>query len=226
MSDMSDMNIADKLQEVISSKQDIKAAIEGKGISVTGGLSSYASAIDKIGIGEFYILKGMKLSGSTFESIPSNYDFSKVTDMNSMFAGCERLETIDLSHLDNSITDMNSMFAGCSALYSIDISGYDLSKVTDISNFITKDNGSHYHHWLYYLTFGKNLKINWTGTGSPATNTQLKKESLLSIIDGLYDFKGNGGSTTRSCQFGSFNLSKLTEDEIALATAKGWTLTS
>lgn len=42
------MSISDRLQELISCKSDIKTAIEEKGVSVTGGLSTYAEAIDEI----------------------------------------------------------------------------------------------------------------------------------------------------------------------------------
>ena len=153
----------------------------------------------------------------------SNWDTSKVINMGSMFSSCASLIDVNMSGCNTpKLTDIHNMFTASNNLTSIDIRNFDLSQVTRIEYFLPSQSGNQ----LSNLKFGKNLKINWTGTGSPATNTQLKKESLLSIIDGLYDFKGNGESTTRSCQFGSTNLAKLTEDEIALATAKGWTLTT
>ena len=178
-----------------------------------------------------------------------NLDTSNVTDMYGMFNNCDNLKSIDLSSLDTSnVTDMGYMFYDCNNLFDADFSRFNTSNVTNVSNMFpsTKfasldlssfDFGkvssislflSYYsdNSYLTNLNFGKNLKINWTGTGSPRYLPNLTKESLLSIIDGLYDFVGNGESTTRSCQFGSTNLAKLTEDEIALATAKGWTLTT
>jgi surface protein len=46
------MSISDRLQELISCKSDIKTAIEEKGVSVTGGLSTYADAVRSIVGGE------------------------------------------------------------------------------------------------------------------------------------------------------------------------------
>ena len=150
----------------------------------------------------------------------SGWDTSKVTDMGYMFSGCTSLTSLDLSHFNTSkVTDMGYMFSGCTSLTSLDISNFDFSKVTSISSFLPNSGNK-----LIDLRFGKNLKINWT-YGSPNSQPNLSKESLLSIIDGLYDFVGNGETTTRSCQFGSANLAKLTDEEKALATNKGWTLT-
>ena len=42
------MSIADKLQELINSKADMKSAIAEKGVEVEGGLTTYAAAIRKI----------------------------------------------------------------------------------------------------------------------------------------------------------------------------------
>ena len=42
------MSIADKLQELIDSKADMKSAIAEKGVNVEGGLTTYAGAIRKI----------------------------------------------------------------------------------------------------------------------------------------------------------------------------------
>ena len=42
------MSIADKLQDLIDAKADMKSAIESKGVEVTGGLSTYADAIRDI----------------------------------------------------------------------------------------------------------------------------------------------------------------------------------
>ena len=151
----------------------------------------------------------------------SGWDTSNVTNMSYMFGACSSLTSLDLSHFNTSnVTNMSYMFQDCYGLKSLDISNFDFSKVTSISGFIYASGNR-----LVDLRFGKNLKINWTSSGSPNSQSNLSKESLLSIIDGLYDFVGNGETTTRSCQFGSTNLAKLTDEEKALATNKGWTLT-
>lgn len=54
--------------------------------------------------------------------------------------------------------------------------------------------------------------------------TQLEHSSLMVIINGLYDYVGAGSSGTRYIKLGDANLAKLTDEEKAIATNKGWTL--
>ena len=64
----------------------------------------------------------------------SGADTSKVTDMSSMFNGCEKLASVNVSGWDTSkVTNMTWMFANCEALKTLDLSGIDSSKVTDLS---------------------------------------------------------------------------------------------
>jgi surface protein len=61
----------------------------------------------------------------------SNFDTSKVTDMDFMFFYCTNLTSLDLSNFNTSnITFMNSLFYNCSALTSLDLSNFDTSNVT------------------------------------------------------------------------------------------------
>ena len=65
----------------------------------------------------------------------SSFDTRNVTDMISMFNGCGSLTSLDLSSFDTSnTTQMAYMFAGCSKL-SADCSNWNVSKVTNHSNF-------------------------------------------------------------------------------------------
>ena len=54
--------------------------------------------------------------------------------------------------------------------------------------------------------------------------TQLDHSSLLVIINGLYDYVAAGNTRTRYIKLGATNLAKLTDEEKAIATSKGWTL--
>lgn len=58
---------------------------------------------------------------------------------------------------------------------------------------------------------GQNMDIHWS--------TKLTHESLMSIIEHLAIV-----STTRTLTLGTANLAKLTDEEKAIATEKGWTL--
>lgn len=54
--------------------------------------------------------------------------------------------------------------------------------------------------------------------------TKLTKDSLLSIISALKDYSANASGTTHTVTLGATNLAKLTDEEKAIATQKGWTL--
>ena len=60
---------------------------------------------------------------------------SEVTDMNSMFCGCNVLTQLDVSNFNTeNVTDMSSMFHGCDALTQLDVSKFDTKNVTDMSS--------------------------------------------------------------------------------------------
>lgn len=124
-----------------------------------------------------------------------NIDTSAATDLNSMFYNCDSLEYIPL--LDcGGVTDM----------YGISYLLYgDKPYLTDVSGF-------------------KDLKVNWRGYGSLEYAPNLTVQSLMNVIDNLYDFVGNGESTICVLGLGETNLSKLTPEQIVIATNKGWEL--
>lgn len=69
-----------------------------------------------------------------------------------------------------------------------------------------------------------NLMIQTTGTLDISHLTQLEHNSLLVIINGLYDYVGAGSSGTRYIKLGDVNLAQLSDEEKAIATSKGWTI--
>ena len=66
--------------------------------------------------------------------------------------------------------------------------------------------------------------IQSNGTIDISHLTQLDHSSLLVIINGLYDYVSAGGSGTRYIKLGDVNLAKLSDEEKAIATSKGWTI--
>ena len=57
---------------------------------------------------------------------------SQATSMQSMFMGCKKLTTLNLSNFDTSnVKNMSTMFSGCSGLKSLDLSSFNTAKVTD-----------------------------------------------------------------------------------------------
>ena len=164
----------------------------------------------------------------------SSFDTSHVTDMQYMFGSCNSLTSLDLSSFDTSqTTNMYAMFYNCNSLISLDLSNFDMSKVTSTMQMFT------YTSELTNLQFGVNLGKGYT---QKSTNyilykldlsfcTKLTHESLMSVINNLYDLNltydvANGGTLyTQSLVLGAKNLAKLTEEEIAIATNKGWNVT-
>ena len=69
-----------------------------------------------------------------------------------------------------------------------------------------------------------NLMLKTTGTLDISHLTQLDHSSLLVIINGLYDYVSAGSSGTRYIKLGATNLAKLSDEDKAIATNKGWTI--
>ena len=99
--------IADKLQELINSKADMKSAIAEKGVAVEGGLTTYAAAIRKIqqGSGGTDIdWSGVRFGGSNRLPI-SPSELYKCGNMDHMFESCDLwtlAQTFDFNLLDTS----------------------------------------------------------------------------------------------------------------------------
>ena len=59
-----------------------------------------------------------------------NLNTSNVTEMHSMFDGCSRLTSLDVSHFNTSkVTNMTNMFENCQLLETLDVSNFDTSNV-------------------------------------------------------------------------------------------------
>ena len=147
---------------------------------------------------------------SSLTSIPA-LDTSKVTNMYQFLYNCMSLTSIPPLDTTN-VTNMSWMLYGCSSLTSIPL--LDTTNVTNMDylfGFSTMDK-------LTDLGGFKNLSISVTAyflDNCP----NLTVESLMNVINNLATVSG------QTLKFGSTNLNKLTAEQIAVATAKGWTLT-
>ena len=173
------------------------------------GSCSSLTSIPQIDTSKLTSMYGMFDNCSSLTSIPQ-LDTSNVTDMGYTFNGCSSLTTIPA--LDTSkVTNMSYMFGGCKSLTSIPL--LDTSKVTTMSIILSGCRS------LTYLGGFKNLSISVTSKFLDAC-PELTVESLMNVINNLAKVSG------KSLKFGSTNLNKLTSEQKAIATAKGWTLTS
>ena len=148
-------------------------------------------------------------------SVPQ-FDTSNVTSFYSCFNYCSSLVTIPELNTSKA-TNVDSMFGSCNSLRSIPL--LDFGNVTTISNMF----GWGDIKTLTDLGGFKNLKINFTSGLNHLPN--LTVQSLMNVINNLYDFRANGETTTRTLQLGTTNLNKLTDEQKAVATNKGWSLT-
>ena len=181
----------------------------------------------------------------------SGFNTSKVTSMYSMFDSCSQLKTLDLSGFDTSkVTNMYAMFRYDQDLTTLDLSGFNTSKVTNMYDMfhycrkltnIPKLNASNVtnvnefvNNCLALKDFGglENLGQAYSTTAS-ANNSSYKlvlsqsrlltEQSLINVLYNLYDIKTKG-CNPQQLVVGSTNLAKLTAEEIAIATEKGWTV--
>ena len=129
--------------------------------------------------------------------------------MTSMFYNCSSLNSISALDTRN-VTNMSNMFFNCSSLTSIPL--LDTSKVTSMSNIL------HGCGSVKYLGGFKNLSISISAYFLDQC-PNLTVESLMNVINNLATVSG------KTLRFGTTNLSKLTAEQIAIATNKGWTLT-
>ena len=144
-------------------------------------------------------------------------DTSNVTTMEDMFYYCEKLNIIP--QLDTSrVENMGSMFYYCKSLQSIPL--LNCGKVTNMSTIFGYSNIT----TLTDLGGFKDLKISITSAFLDKC-PNLTIESLMNVINNLYDLTANG-ITGKTLKFGQTNLDKLTPEQVAVATAKGWTLTA
>lgn len=76
-----------------------------------------------------------RLSNVTKITNAGNFDTSNVTDMGSMFSGCNNLITLDVSKWNTSnVTNMVSMFHNCRKLTTLDVSGWNTGNVTNMNS--------------------------------------------------------------------------------------------
>ena len=152
-------------------------------------------------------------------SIPQ-LDTSKVTDMGSMFSGCYNLTSIP--QLDTSkVTDMRYMFNNCSGLTSIPL--LDASNVSDIS-YMFKDYYSNKDINITTLMGFKNLgKVEKLVGANTCLDgcSKLTRDSILNVINNLYD-RASAGYREMLVIFIPNAFMLLTQEEIAIATNKGW----
>ena len=155
----------------------------------------------------------------------AGWDTSKLKDMSYMFEYCNNLEDLtpiaswDTSKVDN----MKDIFANCTNLHTVPaLSGESLrnnaisfgyfNELTKLVNYGGLTNLKSSQNDDYYLKLLPNLSY----------------ESCINVLNGLYDFTGNGEtpSSTQGKLKVHQNFINLVGSQVSIATDKGWTITT
>ena len=165
-----------------------------------------------------YNLKKINMSNMISENISNCY---------MTFSSCSKLETIifpDDIGTKFGATNIEQMFRAC-----INLTTLPLINASNVINI----------YWLFYQTKNITNLGGFRNLGEAYLTTQsanytdysldvsqcslIIKQSIINVLNNLYDIASKG-CNTQSIVLGSTNIAKLTEDEIAIATNKGWTV--
>lgn len=134
-----------------------------------------------------------------------------VTDIGSCFDTCSKLTSITLLELPL-VASMDGCFRYCKLLTSITLP--ELPKVINMSYCFSRCSS------LQNLVIGNiNPNITTLTSWGIASCTLLTVDSLVNIMNALPTI-----TNTRTCTIGTTNLSKLSPEQLAIGTDKGWTI--
>ena len=150
-------------------------------------------------------------------------DTSNVTSMSYMFGSCTNLTTIPQLDTSN-VTNMSYMFDSCINL--ITISQLNGEKLTVVAG--TFSNCKSLENFNGIINLGQAYLTTQSANYSSyklnlSYSNKLTQDSLMNVINNLYDIKTKGVKP-QQLVLGSANLAKLTAEEVAIATNKGWTV--
>ena len=146
-----------------------------------------------------------KYNGNSVDSLIRPGDTENVIDMSYMFYKCSSLKTIPQLNTSN-VKDMSAMCVSCYALTTIP--ALDMNNVNYATNMF---NNCGMLKSILMTNIGTNLNIS--------ASTKFEREDLLIILNNLKTV-----TSTQTLTMGTTNLAKLTDEDKAIATNKGWTL--
>ena len=148
---------------------------------------------------------------------------SKVTNMYYMFGFCRKLQTIPQIDTSN-VTNMSCMLINCASLVSLpalNVQNLDMPSYYGLFGYTELPNLTDFGGLL-------NLKCSLNNDDSFKKLPNLTYQSCINVLNGLYDFTGNG-ETPNSYQ-GQLkvhqNFLDKVGDEISIGVAKGWVISA
>ncbi len=169
-------------------------------------------SIPKFDTSNVTIMYAMFLACRALTSVPQ-FDTSKVTNVVNMFAECTSIKSVPNVNTSR-CNSLERMFNSCHSLTTVpELDAHNVTKLSYIFFNCSK-----------LTNFGglKNIGQAYTSTftfdlSSPQLLTD---ESILNVLNGLYDMTEKGFSPT--LKFHPTIKAKLTEEQIAIATNKNW----
>lgn len=161
--------------------------------------------------GMFSECPNLKVLNMTNVSMPTS-----VKSVMSMFYGCTSLTTLDLSSLHfSNLINIASCFRDCKSLQTLNIANWNLAQATATTDAFKNCSK------LENLSIGnlpdyKEATYKW----GFETCAALTRESLVNIINALPTTTQTGAKIT----IGATNVAKLTDEDKAIATSKGWVI--
>lgn len=161
---------------------------------------------------------------------PPLLDTSEARYINFMFAGSS-LSSDDLSYNNmiavplydfRKVNNARGLFFKCKQLKEIPaFNFYSISSTTYNFSYANSQSTDDWLRGCSNLERIHIVDIHYNFNISQAEVTKLDREALVEIIGNLRDMTG---STAKTLTMGATNLAKLTEDDIAVATDKNWTV--
>lgn len=150
-------------------------------------------------------------NGCTSLTTIPQFDTSSVSNMNGLFYNCTSLTTIPQFDMSN-VTDIRNMFWDCKSLTEIPL--LNLGKIKYIDNIfrnctsLTTIDG--------FIDLGKGFTYN--NTLDLSYSNLLTRQSCINIFNNLY----SQSTYTHTIKLSTHTKSRLSSDDIAIATNKGW----
>lgn len=147
-----------------------------------------------------------------------NFDYSSATEVSSMFNGCEKLSTV--GNMNTKLcTSLDYLFSNCNRLKSVGTIDADSAKY--VSSMFS-GNKYHFKDFGGLINLGKQSSVSGTSSLFSSCHV-LTRQSWLNIFNGLYD-RTTAGLSILTLTLPAIAKTILSDEDIAIATNKGWTI--
>lgn len=167
----------------------------------------------------YSLLENAKYMFSFSKLVTANLDFQRMVDAANLFYYCSTIEEVHFTGMKFN-EYMNDMFNNCRNLTTI--TGLQCGSIisSGVANAFSSCTGLVNIDGLFNLgeSFTTSPNINLSNS------SLLTRESCLNIFNTIYDFIGNGSTYRPTLDLHQDVLARLSEEDIAIATAKGWTV--